>query len=77
MLISGGNDTNFFTYLANGFLSFYYHDVCPAPERLYIQLVHQATIRGGSLMMAQHSTRVDIWKIFTQKSTDLHPGLGL
>ena len=76
MLISGGNDTKLFTYSANGFLSFYPHDVCPAPERPYIQLVHQAAIQGGSLMMAQHSTRVDIWKIFTQNSADLHPGNG-
>lgn len=76
MLISGGNDTKLFTYSANGFLSFYPHDVCPAPERPYIQLAHQAAIEGGSLMMAQHSTRVDIWKIFTQDSANLHSGNG-
>lgn len=76
MLISGGNDTKLFTYPANGFLSFYPHDVCPAPERPYIQLAHQSASEGGSMMMAQHSTRVDIWKIFTQESADFHSGNG-
>lgn len=70
MLISGGNDAKLFTYPANGFLSFHPHDVCPCPERPFIQLANQSVL-AGTLLMAQHSTKVEIWKIH---SKDLHSG---
>ncbi|XP_024356552.1 WD repeat-containing protein PCN isoform X2 [Physcomitrium patens] len=69
MLISGGNDAKLFTYPANGFLSFYPHDVCPCPERPFIQLVQQSAINGDILLMAQHPNRVDIWKFHSKAST--------
>lgn len=76
MLISGGNDAKLFTYPANGFLSFHPHDVCPSPERPFIQLAKQSTLDGGSLLMAQHSNRVDIWKIYSNGSTASQPANG-
>lgn len=66
MLISGGNDAKLFTYPANGFLSFHPHDVCPCPERPFIQLAKQSGPHGGTLLMAQHPTKVDIWKIHSK-----------
>jgi len=67
MLISGGNDAKLFTYPANGFLSFHPHDVCPCPERPFIQLAKQSVLHGGAtLLMAQHSTKVDIWMIHSK-----------
>lgn len=68
MLISGGNDAKLFTYPANSFLSFHPHDVCPAPERPYIQLA-QSGIQGGIMMMTQHCSWVDVWKVYTTDST--------
>jgi hypothetical protein len=68
MLISGGNDAKLFTYPANRFLSFHPHDICPAPERPFIQLAHRSPLQGGTLMMAQHPTRVDVWKINSNES---------
>ncbi|CAM6020208.1 unnamed protein product [Sphagnum balticum] len=68
MLISGGNDAKLFTYPANSFLSFHPHDICPAPERPFIQLAHRSPLQGGTLMMAQHPTWVDVWKINSNES---------
>lgn len=68
MLISGGNDAKLFTYPANAFLSFHPHDICPCPERPFIRLAAQSAIYGGTLMMVQHSSRVDIWKIHSKDS---------
>ncbi|KAG0557990.1 hypothetical protein KC19_11G171000 [Ceratodon purpureus] len=76
MLISGGNDAKLFTYPANGFLSFHPHDVCPSPERPFIQLAKQSALDGGTLLMAQHSNRVDIWKIHSNGSTTSQSGNG-
>ena len=69
MLVSGGNDAKLFTYPANGFLSFHPHDVCLSPGRPFIQLAKQSALDGGTLLMAQHSNRVDIWKIHSNDST--------
>lgn len=69
MLISGGNDAKLFTYPAKGFLSFHPHDVCLSPERPFIQLAKQSALDGETLLMAQHSNRVDIWKIHGKDST--------
>ena len=64
MLISGGNDAKLFTYSAKGFLSYHPHDVCPCPERPFIQLAKRSGLNGEvTLLMSQHSTKVDIWKI--------------
>lgn len=76
MLISGGNDAKLFTYSAKAFLSFHPHDVCPCPERPFIQLANQFTPRGGTLMMTQHSTKVDIWMIHKNNFVAANGGNG-
>ncbi|KAJ7533600.1 hypothetical protein O6H91_13G056600 [Diphasiastrum complanatum] len=68
MLVSGGNDAKLFAYPANAYLDFYPHDVSPAPERMFIQLAHKCYLSGATLVMAQHTNWIDIWKVSVENS---------
>ncbi|KAL3698853.1 hypothetical protein R1sor_012929 [Riccia sorocarpa] len=75
MLISGGNDCKLFTYPAEAFLAFHPHDICNAPQRPEIQLA-QLSASGSGVLLAQHSTWIDLWKLSTNRNaiSDLEMG---
>ncbi|MCL7047435.1 hypothetical protein MKW94_026793 [Papaver nudicaule] len=60
MLISGGDDTKLFAYSAQEFTNFAPHDICPAPQRVPIQLVHNTLIDGASMILVQNSNSLDV-----------------
>lgn len=81
MLISGGDDTKLFAYPANTFLDFYPHDICPAPQRLFVQLACGPEIKGGPMMLIQYSSWLDVSMInvgmdneFKAKTMDIKLG---
>ncbi|KAK1296649.1 hypothetical protein QJS10_CPB15g02043 [Acorus calamus] len=63
MLISAGDDTKLFAYSAGEFSKFSPHDICPAPQRLPIQLVLNTAVDGASAVMVQSSFSLDILPI--------------
>uniref|UniRef100_A0A0D6QXE5 Uncharacterized protein n=1 Tax=Araucaria cunninghamii TaxID=56994 RepID=A0A0D6QXE5_ARACU len=72
MLISGGNDAKLFAYPANRFLDFNPHDICPAPQRVFVQVARKPKIGEGPIMMIQYSSWLDV--SMTKISTDLEVG---
>ncbi|XP_059631154.1 WD repeat-containing protein PCN-like isoform X1 [Cornus florida] len=60
MLISAGDDTKLFAYSAKEFTSFSPHDICPAPQRVPIQLVVNTAISQTPLLLVQASHWLDI-----------------
>ncbi|XP_041018123.1 WD repeat-containing protein PCN-like [Juglans microcarpa x Juglans regia] len=62
MLISAGDDTKLFAYSAKEFTKFAPHDICPAPQRVPIQLVHNKT----PLLLVQASHWLDILCVRTE-----------
>ncbi|KAG0498662.1 hypothetical protein HPP92_002972 [Vanilla planifolia] len=60
MLISGGDDTKLFAYSAQEFTKFSPHDICPAPQRVLVQMVHNTVIDGASMVLAQHDAQLDV-----------------
>lgn len=60
MLISSGDDTKLFAYPAKEFTMFEPHDICPAPQRVSMQLVHNTAIDRNSMMLVQYSEHLDV-----------------
>ncbi|KAK4559875.1 hypothetical protein RGQ29_008883 [Quercus rubra] len=60
MLISAGDDTKLFAYSVNEFTNFSPHDICPAPQRVPIQLVHNTVFNKKPLLLVQNSHWLDI-----------------
>ena len=60
MLISSGDDSKLFAYPAIEFTQFEPHDVCPAPQRVPMQLIHNNAIDGALMMLAQYSGHLDV-----------------
>ncbi|XP_050263816.1 WD repeat-containing protein PCN [Quercus robur] len=60
MLISAGDDTKLFAYSVNEFTNFSPHDICPAPQRVPIQLVHDTVFNKKPLLLVQNSHWLDI-----------------
>ncbi|KAA8528450.1 hypothetical protein F0562_035805 [Nyssa sinensis] len=60
MLISAGDDTKLFAYSAKEFTKFSPHDICPAPQRVPIQLVPNTVFNQTSLLLVQASYWLDI-----------------
>lgn len=60
MLISAGDDTKLYAYSAKDFTQFEPHDICPAPQRLPIQLVLNTVYNQSSLLLVQASSWLDI-----------------
>jgi U3 small nucleolar RNA-associated protein 4 len=71
MLISGGDDTKLYAYPANTFLDFYPHDICPAPQRLFMQLASEPKVRGGPIMLTQYPAWLDVSMINVGMDNDL------
>lgn len=64
MLISGGDDTKLFAYSANEFSKFSPHDICPAPQRVLVQLVHGSAIGGRDVILVQNPGWLDVMPVF-------------
>ncbi|CAM8911121.1 unnamed protein product [Rhodiola kirilowii] len=62
MLISAGDDTRLLAYPANDFTKFAPHDICPAPQRVSIQLVPD-TVFNQTLLLTQSSKQLDIFRV--------------
>ncbi|CAI0474104.1 unnamed protein product [Linum tenue] len=63
MLISGGDDTKMYAYSAKEFSKFSPHDICPAPQRMPIHLVHNTMFNKNSLLLVQASNSLDILSV--------------
>lgn len=68
MLISAGDDTKLYAYSVKEFLKFSPHDICPAPQRLPIQLVLNTVFNQTSLLLVQASNWLDILHVQTKNS---------
>ncbi|KAI3865140.1 hypothetical protein MKX03_029227 [Papaver bracteatum] len=70
MLISAGDDAKLFAYSAQEFTNFAPHDICPAPQRVPIQLVQNTLMGkwgicpkidyGASMILVQNSNSLDV-----------------
>ncbi|GMH16469.1 hypothetical protein Nepgr_018310 [Nepenthes gracilis] len=60
MLLSAGDDTKIFAYCAKEFTKFSPHDICPAPQRLQVQLVPMSVFSQTALLLVQSSYWIDI-----------------
>lgn len=63
MLISAGDDTKLFTYPVKEFTQFSPHDICPAPQRVSIQLAPNTEFSQTSLLLVQGSHSLDILRV--------------
>lgn len=69
MLISGGDDTKLFAYSAQEFTRFSPHDICPAPQRVPIELVHNTIFCQTSLLLVQASCWIDILRVSVKNNS--------
>ncbi|KAF3514165.1 hypothetical protein F2Q69_00008116 [Brassica cretica] len=60
MLISAGDDAKLFAYSVQEFTKFHPHDICPAPQRVPMQMVHNTVFNQTSLLLVQDSCSLDV-----------------
>ncbi|KAK8681430.1 hypothetical protein V6N13_053834 [Hibiscus sabdariffa] len=60
MLVSAGDDAKLFAYSAKEFTRFSPHDVCPAPQRVPVQLVVSTRFSQTSFLLVQASFWLDV-----------------
>ncbi|KAL0698802.1 hypothetical protein Bca4012_054924 [Brassica carinata] len=60
VLISAGDDAKLFAYSVQEFTKFHPHDICPAPQRVPMQMVHNTVFNQTSLLLVQDSCSLDI-----------------
>ncbi|OMO73558.1 hypothetical protein CCACVL1_17232, partial [Corchorus capsularis] len=63
MLISAGDDAKLFAYSAKEFTKFSPHDVCPAPQRVPVQLVANTSFSQTSFLLVQASYWLDVLSV--------------
>lgn len=63
MLISAGDDAKLFAYSANEFTKFSPHDICPAPQRVLVQLAVNTRANQPSLLLVQASNWLDVLRV--------------
>lgn len=64
MLLSAGDDAKIFAYSATDFTKFNPHDICPAPQRVIVQLALNSVIMDGApIIMVQFSDSLDILSV--------------
>ncbi|XP_019090308.1 PREDICTED: U3 small nucleolar RNA-associated protein 4 isoform X3 [Camelina sativa] len=63
MLISAGDDAKLFAYSIQEFTKFSPHDICPAPQRVPMQMVHNSVFDKTSLLLAQGISTLDILRL--------------
>ncbi|KAG5230785.1 transducin-related family protein [Salix suchowensis] len=76
MLISAGDDTKLFAYSAQEFTKFSPHDICPAPQRVPIQLALNTVFNQNCLLLVQSSSWLDILCVQTKGGSLTGTGLG-
>lgn len=76
MLISAGDDTKLFAYCANEFTKFSPHEICPAPQRVPIHLVHNTIFSHTSLLLVQYSCRLDILSVRLENNVESRSSSG-
>lgn len=76
MLISAGDDTKLFAYSVKEFSKFSPHDICPAPQRMPIQLVQKTVFDQAPLLLIQSAHWLDIYSVRLKNVTasDISPG---
>ncbi|XP_039045781.1 WD repeat-containing protein PCN-like [Hibiscus syriacus] len=60
MLVSAGDDVKLFAYSAKDFTRFSPRDICPAPQRVSIQLVTSTRFNRTSFLLVQASCWLDV-----------------
>ena len=75
MLISAGDDTKLFAYSVKEFTKYSPHDICPAPQRMPMQLVLKTLFNQTPLLLAQSANFLDIFCVRLQNggATDISP----
>ncbi|KAL1223560.1 WD repeat-containing protein PCN [Cardamine amara subsp. amara] len=63
MLISAGDDAKLFAYSIQEFTKFSPHDICPAPQRIPMQMVHNSVFNKTSLLLVQGISTLDILRL--------------
>lgn len=63
MLISAGDDAKLFAYSIQEFTKFSPHDICPAPQRVPMQMVHNSVFNQTSLLLVQGICALDILRL--------------
>ncbi|KAL7085331.1 hypothetical protein ACP275_14G275900 [Erythranthe tilingii] len=76
MLISAGDDTKLFAYSVKEFTKFSPHDICPAPQRMPIQLVQKPVINQTPLLLIPSAHWLEILSVRLKKGivSDISPG---
>ncbi|KAL3634121.1 hypothetical protein CASFOL_021175 [Castilleja foliolosa] len=69
MLISAGDDTKLFAYSVKEFTKFSPHDICPAPQRMPIQLVPETAFNKIPLLLIQAAHSLDIYCVRVKNHT--------
>lgn len=75
MLISAGDDTKLFAYSVKEFTKFSPHDICPAPQRMPMQLVLKTLFNQTPLLLIQSAHFLDIFCVRLKNGavTDVSP----
>ena len=76
MLISAADDTKLFAYSVKEFTKFSPHDICPAPQRVQIQLVQDTVFNQTSFLLVQASEWLDILSVRPKNGTVSDIGFG-
>ncbi|XP_010556470.1 PREDICTED: U3 small nucleolar RNA-associated protein 4 [Tarenaya hassleriana] len=63
VLVSAGDDTKLFAYSVLEFTKFSPHDICPVPQRVPIQMVHNTVFKQTSLLLVQGVCSLDILRV--------------
>lgn len=67
MLISAGDDTKLFASSVKEFTKFSPHDICPAPQRMPMQLVAETHFNQTPLLLIQNSHSLSIYCVRLEK----------
>ncbi|KAH6781137.1 Transducin family protein / WD-40 repeat family protein [Perilla frutescens var. hirtella] len=74
MLISAGDDTKLYAYSVKEFTKFSPHDICPAPQRMPMQLVLKTLFNQTPLLLIQSAHFLDIFCVRLKNgATDVSP----
>lgn len=76
MLISAGDDTKLFAYSVREFTKFSPHDICPAPQRISMQLVQNTSSNQTPLIMVQSPNWLEILSVRVKEGSVSDCGFG-
>ncbi|GER40218.1 transducin family protein / WD-40 repeat family protein [Striga asiatica] len=76
MLISAGDDTKLYAYSVKEFTKFSPHDICPAPQRMPMQLVQKTVLSQTPLLLIQAAHSLDIYcvRLKSHAASEFGPG---